>query len=183
MLNTLKVGIIGTGVIFDLNILGYLDNTDVEIVALCNRTVEKAKEKMKKFNLNCNIQIYKDYKEMIDSEDLDIVEILLPHHLHADATIYAAEKGVKAISVQKPMALTLKEADAMIEACEKSGSLLSIYENFLFIQHIQKAKELIEQDYIGDPTSLRIKIAMGGFGGWNVPEYLCSVQAIAITAF
>ena len=164
------VGIIGTGVIFDLNVLGYLKNKDIEIVALCNRTVEKAKEKISKFKLNKNIRIYRDYKEMLDKENLDIVEILLPHHLHADATIYAAEKGVKAISVQKPMALSLEDADAMIEACNKSGSILSVYENFLFVDHIQKAKELIEQDYIGDPSSIRIKIAMGGKGGWNVPN-------------
>ena len=51
----LKVGIIGTGVIFDLNILGYLNNSDVERTCLCNRTVEKAKNKIKQFNLNENI--------------------------------------------------------------------------------------------------------------------------------
>ena len=43
----LKVGIIGTGVIFDLNVLGYLNNEDVEITCLCNRTIDKAKDKIK----------------------------------------------------------------------------------------------------------------------------------------
>ena len=114
--------------------------------------------------------MYSDYKEMIDKEDLDIVEILLPHHLHAEATIYAAKKGIKGISVQKPMAMSLEEADKMIDACKESGSILSIYENFMFDPHILKAKELIDQDYIGDPSSIRIKVAMGAKGGWSVPE-------------
>ena len=166
----LKVGIIGTGVIFDLNILGYLDNDDVEITCLCNRTIKKAENKIKQFNLSNNIPIYSNYKEMIDKEELDLVEILLPHHLHAEATIYAANKGIKGISVQKPMALSLEEADKMIEACNKSGSILSIYENFVFAPHIMKAKELIDQDYIGDLSSIRIKTAMGATGGWDVPE-------------
>jgi predicted dehydrogenase len=166
----LKVGIIGTGVIFNLNILGYLNNPDVEIVCLCNRTIEKAKDKIKKFKLNESITIYSDYKEMIDKEDLDIVEILLPHHLHAEATIFAAKKGIKGISVQKPMSLSLEAADSMINACKESGSILSIYENFMFDPHIKKAKELIDQDYIGDLSSIRIKIAMGARGGWDVPE-------------
>ncbi|MFX0012135.1 MAG: Gfo/Idh/MocA family protein [Candidatus Hermodarchaeota archaeon] len=166
----LKVGFIGTGVIFDLNILGYLNNEDVEISCLCNRTKEKAKEKIKKFNLPNDARIYSDYKEMLEKEKLDIVEILLPHHLHADATIYSAKMGVKTISVQKPMALSLKEADTMIKACTKSGATLSIYENFLFASHILKAKEIIDSDYIGDPSSIRIKIAMGGKGGWKVPN-------------
>ncbi|GAJ05150.1 unnamed protein product, partial [marine sediment metagenome] len=68
------------------------------------------------------------------------------------------------------MALTLDEADKMIKACKESESLLSIYENFFFIPHILKAKELIDLDYIGDPSSIRIKIAMGGKGGWSTPS-------------
>jgi len=166
----LKVGIIGTGVIFDLNVLGYLNNEDVEISCLCNRTIDKAKDKIKKFKLHKDTRAYSDYKEMLEEEELDIVEILLPHHLHADAVIYAAKRGVKTISVQKPMALTIEEADIMIEECKNSGSTLSVYENFLFAPHILKAKELIDSDYIGDPSSIRIKIAMGGKGGWKVPN-------------
>ncbi len=166
----LKLGIIGTGVIFDLNILGYLNNNDVEITCLCNRTIEKAKIKIEKFKLNKSIPVYSDYKEMLDKEELDLVEILLPHHLHADATIWAAKKGLKGISVQKPMALSLGEADNMINACKDSGSILSIYENFVFDPHILKAKELIDQDYIGDPSSIRIKVAMGSKGGGEIPE-------------
>jgi predicted dehydrogenase len=166
----LNVGIIGTGVIFDLNILGYLNNEDIEITCLCDKNKEKIEEKIKKFKLHKDIEIYSDYKEMIDKEKLDIIEILLPHHLHAETVVYAAKKGVKTISVQKPMALSLEEADLMIETCKKSGSILSIYENFLFDPHFLKAKELIDSDYIGDPSSIRIKTAMAGKGGWMVPN-------------
>ena len=166
----LKAGIIGTGVIFDLNILGYLNNSDVEITCLCDQSVEKAEEKVEKFKLKDDITVYSDYKKMLDTEELDIVEILLPHHLHAETVIYAASKGIKGISVQKPMALSLDEADAMIKACNESGSILSIYENFLFAPHLKKAKALIDQDYIGDVVSMRIKVAMGTSGGWPVAE-------------
>lgn len=166
----LKVGIIGTGVIFDLNIQGYLNNEDVEITCLSDKTVDKAADKIKKFELRKDTQIYSDYKEMLDKEKLDIIEVLLPHHLHAEAVVYAAKKGIKTISVQKPMALSLEEADIMIEACKNSGSILSIYENFLFDPHYLKTKELIDSDYIGDPSSIRIKTAMGGKGGWMVPN-------------
>ena len=66
--------------------------------------------------------------------------------------------------------LSLEEADNMINACKDSGSILSIYENFVFDPHILKAKELIDQDYIGDPSSIRIKVAMGSKGGREIPE-------------
>ena len=166
----LKVGIIGTGVIFDLNVLGYLNNDDVEITCLSDKTIDKAKEKIKKFKLNKDTRIYSDYKDMLDNEELDIIEILLPHYLHAEVVIYAAKKQVKVISVQKPMALNLDQADEMIEACKKSQSILSIFENFLFAPHLLKVKELLDSDYIGDPSSIRIKTAMGAIGGWKVPE-------------
>jgi predicted dehydrogenase len=163
------VGFIGTGVIFDLNILGYLGREDIEITSLCNRTISKAEKKKAKFDLKSEMPLYSDYNKMLENEDLDIVEILLPHHLHAEATIKAAKSRVKAISCQKPIATSLKEADQMIEACKDTNTLLSIYENFIFAPHIQKAKELIKNDYIGDLTSIRIKIAMAGKGGWDIP--------------
>jgi len=163
----MNLGFIGTGRIFDLNILGYLDNKDIKITALCNRTIEKAKNKAKKFNLNEEITFYSDYKNMLKNEDLDMVEILLPNYLHSQVCIDSVNFGVKAISVQKPIAISLEEADKMIKICEEKGTVLSIYENFYFDEHILKAKEIIADDYIGEPTSMRIKTVMAGKGGWK----------------
>ncbi|MBD3195515.1 MAG: hypothetical protein GF317_10695 [Candidatus Lokiarchaeota archaeon] len=163
----MNVGFCGTGRIFNLNVLGYLQNKDTKITALCNRTVEKAKKKAEEFNLNDNINFYSDYRDMIKNEDLDIVEILLPNYLHSEVCNSCAKAGVRAISVQKPMATSLTEADRMIEICQETGTLLSIYENFYFADHIKKAKELIIEDYIGEPTSIRIKTVIGGSGGWK----------------
>ncbi|MHA1803709.1 MAG: hypothetical protein ACTSU4_04160, partial [Promethearchaeota archaeon] len=54
----LKVGIIGTGTIFNLNVLGYLNRDDVKITCLCNRTIKKAEEKKEKFHLEKTTSIY-----------------------------------------------------------------------------------------------------------------------------
>ncbi|MFW9942906.1 MAG: Gfo/Idh/MocA family protein, partial [Candidatus Thorarchaeota archaeon] len=145
----LKVGIIGCGVIFNLNILGYSDNDDVEVTCLCDSKSKNAEEKIKKYKLNPNIKIYRDYKEMFDSENLDILEILLPHHLHSEVTLYAAQKQLKGISVQKPMANSIEECDKMIEACKKNNIKLKVYENFTFYPPIMKAKQLIQEGIIG----------------------------------
>ena len=165
-----KVGFIGTGKVFDLNILGYLNNDDVKIAALCNRTLEKAEKKRDIFEIPSDTPIFSDYEVMLNEVKPDIIEILLPHHLHAEVAIHAAKKGVKAISVQKPIARTLKEADKLIRICESEGTILSVYENFLFDPYIRKAKKLIENDLIGDPSSIRIKVAIGGAGGWKIPK-------------
>ena len=90
----LRVGIIGCGVIFNLNIQGYLFSPDVEVVAVSDTNVKNAGEKLDRWGLRTT-KIYTDYKEMIDKEDLDIVDILTPHHLHAPMAEHAAKAGVR----------------------------------------------------------------------------------------
>lgn len=169
-MDKLKVGFIGCGQIFDLNILGYLDSEDVEITCLCDKKKKNAEEKINLHKLSSGVKIYTDYKEMLNTEEIDILEILLPHNLHCEVTTYAARKILKGISVQKPMATTVSECDKMIQACEENNVKLKIFENFCFYPPIARAKELIEMGIIGEPTSIRIKTAIAGKGGWDVPK-------------
>jgi predicted dehydrogenase len=158
----LRVGIIGCGDISNLNVQGYLHSQDTELVAVCDTDIKRAREKLERWGLR-TIKIYEDYKKIIDHEDLDIVEILTPHHLHLPMTEYAAEAQVPGISVQKPMANTLTACDKMIEVCEKEEVTLKIYENFRFYPPFLKAKELLESEIIGEPLNFRINtIAPGG---------------------
>jgi predicted dehydrogenase len=166
----LKVGIIGCGVIFDLNILGYLNNPDVQITCLCDKRKKHAEQKIKKFNLNSEIKIYSDYKDMLDSENLDIIEILLPHHLHCESTMYAAQTQLKGISVQKPMATTISECDKMIKICKKNDVKLKIFENFTFYPPIMLARQLLREQIIGEVNAVHIKTLEASKGGWEVPK-------------
>ena len=136
----LRVEIIGTGNIAILNILGYIHSQDTEIVAVSDIDTEQAKEKLKVWTLE-SLKIYKDYREMVDKEDLDIVEILTPHDLHAPMTEYCANAGIPGISVQKPMAHTISDCDKMIEVCKDEKIKLKLYENFRFYPVYLKAKE------------------------------------------
>ena len=165
----LKVGIIGCGVIFDLNILGYLNRDDVEISCLCDRKQRYIKSKIEKFNLGSEVKIYSDYKEMLDIERIDILEILIPHHLHCEATLYAAQKDILGISVQKPMAHSIKECDSMINASKKNNIKLKVFENFCFYPPIMKAKQLLIEGIIGEVNSIHIKTLEGTKGGWDIP--------------
>lgn len=166
----LKVGIIGCGVIFNLNVLGYLDNEDIQITSLCDRRQKHAEEKINKFNLNPDVKIYRDYKDMLDSENIDILEILLPHNLHCEVTLYAAKKKIKGISVQKPMATTISECDKMIKSCKDNNIKLKVFENFTFYPPILHAKQLLKEGIIGELNSFHIKTIEAPIGGWNVPK-------------
>ncbi len=162
----LRVGIIGTGDIANLNVLGYLNSPDIEIIAVSDIDNECAKHKLERWGLR-SLKIYKDYKHMIDKEDLDIVEILTPHNLHAPMTEYAAKAGVKGISVQKPMAHTISDCEKMVQVCREENVKLKLYENFRFYPIYLKAKDLLDQEILGEPLNFRIITI--GTGGPSMP--------------
>ena len=158
----LRVGIIGCGDIANLNVLGYLHSQDTELVAVCDSDLKVAGKKLERWGLR-TVPIYEDYKKMVDREDLDIVEVLTPHHLHAPMTEYCAKAGVPGISVQKPMAHTITDCDNMIRVCREENVKLKLFENFRFHPVYLRAKELLEQGVIGEPLNFRINtIATGG---------------------
>jgi len=89
-----------------------------------------------------------DYHELLQREDIDIVDICLPHHLHAEATVAAAEAR-KHVLVEKPIATTLKDADRMIATIKKADVKLMVAENHAFIPAHQLAKDLVDKGVIG----------------------------------
>ncbi len=82
------------------------------------------------------------------------LEILVPHHLHEDLAVQAAAAG-KHISLQKPMALDVAQADRIIAAARDAGVTLKVFENFVFYPPIQRARDLIDAGEIGDVLSIR----------------------------
>jgi predicted dehydrogenase len=112
---------------------------------------------------------YTDYQELLADPEIDLVELLVPHHLHAEMTVAACRAG-KHVSVQKPMALTVAEADRMIEAAERAGVVLRVYENFVFYPPHVRAKEMIEAGEIGEPQMIRLHVNTGARdNAWKVP--------------
>lgn len=160
------VGIVGCGRISDLHELGYRDRDDARIVATCDTNRKRAQQKAKDWGAD---QAYKDFQEMLANPEIDLVELLVPHHLHKPMTIEAAAAG-KHISVQKPMALTAAEADEMIDAADRAGVLLRVYENFVHYAPAKKAKAMLDAGEIGDPVMLRMHINTGSSPtGWKIP--------------
>ena len=151
----LRVGIIGCGDISNLNVLGYIHSQDAELIAVADSDVKCAADKLERWGLR-SLKIYDDYKKMVDREDLDIVEILTPHYLHAPMAEYAAKAGVPGISVQKPLAHTIADCEQMIKVCKEAKVKLKLFENFRFYPPYLRAKELLDQGIIGELLNFRI---------------------------
>ena len=158
---TLRVGIIGGGRITGMHALAYHDYPKAEIYALCDANEQVARDRAQEWNVQ---HWFTDYREMLADEAIDAVEIITPHHLHAEMTVHALEAG-KDVSVQKPMALEVAECDAMIDAARRTGKNLRVFENFQHFPPLAKAKQLLDAGAIGDPISLRMKAIQGSLDG------------------
>ncbi len=168
-MDKLRVAFIGTGRISDLHALAYLDDERADIVAVCDSNLGLARERGRRWGID-DSRIFGDYREMLALDEIDLVEILLPHHLHYSATLDAIAAG-KHVSVQKPMALNIAQADAMVAAARDADRILKVYENFIFYPPVQRAKALIEAGEIGDPLTIRVKSNSGlSPSEWAVPH-------------
>lgn len=168
-MDTLRVGFIGAGRISDLHALEYITNDRAHIAAVCDIDPDIAHPRAARWDVPTD-RVFTDYRDLLALPDVDLVEILLPHHMHYQATLDAAAAG-KHISLQKPMALSVAEADAMIAAAAQAGVILKVFENFIFYPPVQRAKALIEMGEIGDPLTIRIKSNSGTSPTtWDIPH-------------
>jgi predicted dehydrogenase len=103
---------------------------------------------------------YRDVREMIDREHLDILSVVTSDNAHAEIVIYAANHGVRGIACEKPLATTVADCDRMIAACEASGAVLSVDHTRRFRPPYQAARQAIRSGAIGSVQ--RIIASMGG---------------------
>jgi len=162
------VGIIGTGRISDLHAIEYLQNPAARIRALCDASPDLARARAAKWGCD-DVAIDDDVDALLARDDVHLVEILLPHHLHLPVALKAIQAG-KIVSLQKPMCLNLQEADQLVAAAEAHDRPFKVFENFVFHPPVVKAKALIDEGAIGDPIAIRIKSNPGtSRTAWEVP--------------
>ena len=107
-------------------------------------------EKREAFGQKWGVQaLYEDYLEMIAQEEPDLVAICTKGELHAEMAIRVAETGVPMIYLEKAMACSMKEADAILEACQRNKALFNTGVLRRFDSRYHKARELIENGEIG----------------------------------
>lgn len=133
------VGFIGAAHIEALRRLGYVD-----VVALADP--QGAKEKADDLYVPKG---YKDYKEMIDKEDLDAIHICTPNFLHHEMAMYAMSKGV-AVMVEKPFTVTLKEAQELDAYAKEKNIVSGVNHTLRMFPQVMEMKALMEKGAVGD---------------------------------
>jgi predicted dehydrogenase len=152
MARKIKVAFIGCGGIHWPHLDGYLQIPNKsEVVACCDSVKASAEASAAKAG---GAKVYTDWKKMLAQEEIDAVDICLPHHLHHPAILDAA-KLKKHILCEKPLCLNLKEAREISAAVKKAGVTFMSAHNQLFDPIVQKAKQLVTEGLIGEVQYLR----------------------------
>ncbi|HEX8325029.1 MAG TPA: Gfo/Idh/MocA family oxidoreductase [Tepidisphaeraceae bacterium] len=161
----LRVAVIGCGAIGQRrHIPEAFSNPRVQLVALCDLKPGRAQEVGAKYGTPT---AYTDHREMIAREKPDIVVVGTPNALHAAQAIDALQAGCHVL-VEKPMATSIDEANAMIAAAEKAGRFLMVGQNQRLMPPHVKAKQILDSGILGQPISFQTTFKHPGPDGWSV---------------
>lgn len=143
---TVRVGVIGSGLIARLaHVPGY-KACGAEIVAIADLVEERADQLATDFNIP---GVYTDYNELLARTDIDAISVCVPNHLHKEVTIAALKAG-KHVLCEKPMAMSVEEAHQMLSVSEETGKILMLGFNNRFRSDVQRLRKLIQGGELGD---------------------------------
>ncbi len=141
-----RIGIIGAGSIAGAHVRGYLAAPEAAtITAIADVDREHAEGLAARAG---GASVHLDYRDLLASADVDAVDICLPHHLHAEAIVAAAEAG-KQILCEKPLCLTMEEAQRVQEAVTAAGITLMCSHNQLYLPAVAEARRLVREGLLG----------------------------------
>ena len=146
---TVRVGLIGAGGISGAHANGFLQHADkIQVVAIADISEENLNGRNAQLGGGC--RTFSSWKKMLRTmgEEIDAVDICLPHKLHRPAILDAVNAG-KHILCEKPMCMTLKEADEILRAVKKSGITYMSAHNQLFMPAVQEARRMIDAGELG----------------------------------
>ena len=161
-----RVAIIGLGRVYELNVRAYLDNADVEIIALVDPSIDRRQQRQADWP---NAKTFASVKLLASSGlDIDAVEVLVPWTTHEEGVTDCLANGWH-VNLQKPFAIDLASASRMTDAALRHNRQLRIMENYLFYEPLVKLKEVVDSGELGEISGYHMKMVASGRGGWDVP--------------
>lgn len=150
-MNKIRIGIIGVGIIGKVHLENYKNIEDVEVIAAADIDEQELQRVSEKFNIP---HTYTNFRDMLQRDDIDAIDVCLHNNLHAPATIAALQAG-KHVYCEKPIAGSYKDGLAMVDAAKVSGKKLHIHLSFLYATETKAAKLLLDQGKLGQVYHVR----------------------------
>lgn len=148
-----KVGIIGAGLIADFHARAVTSLVNAKLSGICGTNEARAKTLADKYSC----RFFSGTNEMLSSGDIDIVTIATPSGAHMEPAIEAAHYG-KHVICEKPLEISLRRMDRMIEAHEKSGTRLGGIFNYRFNESVRHLKKAVDDGRFGQITCASVHV-------------------------
>ena len=142
-----RIGIVGLGWVAGAHIETFKKVTGAQVVAVCSRRKQDAKELEAKFGIP--LKVYSNYKQMLADPDIDVIDICTPHPLHPAQAIAAAQAG-KHLIIEKPIAIDFKNTLAVRAAVKKAKVQAMVCFEVRYSRQAMAIKDTIERGLVGD---------------------------------
>ncbi|MBY5599599.1 Gfo/Idh/MocA family oxidoreductase [Rhizobium leguminosarum] len=151
MTRKFRVAVIGAGFMGSMHASIFANEPRAELVAVVDSDIGRAAALAGE--LRGNVKPYSSHQELLAAEELDLVSICTPDHLHLDPALAIAAKGIN-LFVEKPIASTMEDAAKIVAACKAAGVKLGVGYLLRFDPRYYKARELITSGKIGTPIHI-----------------------------
>ncbi len=173
----LKFAVLGCGFWSKFQIGAWSELDGVELIAVYNRTREKAEKIAHQFRVP---HVYDNPWELFKNEHPDFVDIITDVDTHAYFVGLALDHGIKNIICQKPMAPDFETAKKMVRECSEAGAKLFIHENYRWQAPIRRFKQIIDSGIIGRPFKARVSF-LSGYPVFDNQPFLKDLDHFIIT--
>lgn len=146
-----RVAVIGAGFMGSMHAQIFAREPRAELVAIVDQNIDRATQVARE--LGGNVKAYASHVELLAAEELDLVSICTPDHLHLEPALAIAAKGIN-LFVEKPIASTIEDAQKIVDACKANNVKLGIGYLLRFDPRYYKARELITSGQIGAPIHI-----------------------------
>lgn len=166
----IRVGLIGCGGMGMGDLATFLQNPEVDCPIVCDvddARIAKAVE-LVEGQRNKKPDTVKDFRRVIDRDDVDVVLVVTPDHWHALPTIYACQAG-KDVYCEKPLAPTIQEGRAMVEAVKQNNRVLQMGTQWHSGEHYRAAIEFVHSGKLGGIRMVRVWAYLDWVGGIGNP--------------
>lgn len=172
-----KIAVFGCGFWSQFQIGGWLELPEVEIIALYNRTLGRAEERARQFDIP---YFYDDAERLLQNHpEIDVIDIITDVDTHAEFVALGARYG-KHVICQKPMASDLATARNMVNICQEAGVKYYIHENYRWQPQFRRVKEILDSGAIGKP--FRCKTSFNtAFPLFETQPFLAQLEQFALT--
>ena len=186
-MDKLRIGFVGAGIMSEKHAQVYRTHPNCEMVAVCDLNEDRARDFAAQFDLP---DTFRTHQEMLSGAELDLVSVCTPDFAHAEPTVDAANAG-KHVLVEKPLAVTVGDAEAMIDAAQRNGVKLMAQFSHRWATAYRHTKDLLAEGDLGEPVmayarkndTLSVATDMIGWADRSTPAWFLSAHDIDLVCW